>query len=107
LEFGEWLKEQREERGWSRAELARQAGVSEGAISKWESGKQEPRYRELVKIAEVFDSSVLGNVDVIYSKTSKIVEGFVAAVNRLPLSDEDKMQTITSVINALGKETAN
>lgn len=104
MEFGEWLKEQREERGLTRAELARLAGVSEGAISKWESGKQEPRYRELVKIAEVFDASVLGNVDVIVNRTSKVVEGFVAAVNKLPLSDEDKMKTITSVINAIGQQ---
>jgi transcriptional regulator with XRE-family HTH domain len=105
MEFGEWLKEQREERGMSRAQLAREAGVSEAAISKWESGKQEPRYRELIKIAEVFDTSVLGNVDIVVNKTSKVVEGFISAVNRLPLSDEEKMNTIFSVMRTLSNKS--
>lgn len=104
MDFGDWLREQREQKGLTRAELARLAGVSEGAISKWESGKQEPRYRELIKIADVFEVSVLGNIDIVVDKTSKMVESFIAAVNRLPISDDEKMNTIISTINAMSRD---
>lgn len=40
--FRSWLREQMEARGWTQAELARQANVSNQAVSVVLSGKQRP-----------------------------------------------------------------
>lgn len=39
-------------------DLAQAVGVSEAAVQKWESGENEPRTRNLVRIAEVLGRSV-------------------------------------------------
>ena len=55
IDFPKWLKHQREQRGWSPAELARRASVSRAAISNYEAGKTtnyDPK--TLQKIARAF-----------------------------------------------------
>lgn len=48
--FSELLRERREERGESLAELANFLGVSESAIRSWESGECVPRGVSLLRI---------------------------------------------------------
>jgi len=55
LKFGKWLLEQRTKRGWSRADLASRAGISELTIFYIESGKTEsPQKATLAKLEKVF-----------------------------------------------------
>ncbi len=49
------LRQLREDRGWSQLDLALRLGVSQNAVSKWESGRVVPseanRYRLMVLFA--------------------------------------------------------
>lgn len=55
LPLGERLKQLRQERGWSQAELAAKVGADAGQISRYENGRMTPSAEAVVKIAEVLD----------------------------------------------------
>lgn len=46
------LKQLRKQRGLSQCELAVSIGVSQGAVSQWESGAAKPTVENLVAIAK-------------------------------------------------------
>jgi transcriptional regulator with XRE-family HTH domain len=50
--FGRWLQRQMDRRQWTRAELARQTGVSATSISDWANGKKLPDAESADKLAE-------------------------------------------------------
>ena len=52
------LKELREEKGLSQTELAEKVETNQQNIGRWESGKNEPAYSYVVKLAEVLGVSV-------------------------------------------------
>jgi transcriptional regulator with XRE-family HTH domain len=52
FDFSEWLNKQLDQRGWSQGELARRAGISQGAISNVLSGKREPGADFCMKVAQ-------------------------------------------------------
>lgn len=43
----EWLRERRLHRGLSQAKVGKLAGVDEGTINRWESGKVKPTEKKL------------------------------------------------------------
>ena len=49
------LQGARELRGWSGAELARRAGVSEAAVSRIESRKRRPNVETVAKLAKALN----------------------------------------------------
>ncbi len=52
------IKELRESRSWSKAELANRLGMkSYTSVTKWENGSNLPRGFELIKLAEMFEVS--------------------------------------------------
>lgn len=54
--YGDWIKQKREERGWTQAELALNSGVPQTTISGWErKAIIYPSVKHLGKIAKVFD----------------------------------------------------
>lgn len=55
---GRRIAKAREEAGLRQVDLAQAVGVSETAVQKWESGENEPRTRNLMRIAEVLGRSV-------------------------------------------------
>ena len=55
--FPERLKTTRIERSLSRSQLASLLGVTEAAISRWESGSREPKFQMLGKLCDVLDVS--------------------------------------------------
>ncbi|WP_277680336.1 helix-turn-helix transcriptional regulator [Gracilibacillus dipsosauri] len=60
VEFGQWLKNKREEKGWTQSQLAEESGVPQTTISGWETGKiTNFRVDErLAMIAHVFSMRV-------------------------------------------------
>ncbi len=48
------IKELREEREWTPAQLADKLGVSLATVYNWEGGKTEPRATQFREIAQVF-----------------------------------------------------
>ena len=48
------LKELREERGLSQAQLAKEIGVNHRSISNWEVGAREPDIKNIKKLCKFF-----------------------------------------------------
>jgi len=53
--FGTKLKVLRELKGLNQGDLAKQFGINQATISKWEKGKQEPSFEMLSQIASFFE----------------------------------------------------
>lgn len=51
------LRQARQKRCWSQAELAEQVGVSNETVSRWENGVSKPQPYQLKKLCEVFDKT--------------------------------------------------
>lgn len=56
--FSERLKELRTDNGLSRSELAEKLGVSVRLIGYWENGERECDFKTLIKLADVFSTSI-------------------------------------------------
>ena len=56
--FGNFLDERRTAKGLSQAELGTMLGVSNKAVSKWESGAAKPQTAKLVRLAEILEVTV-------------------------------------------------
>ena len=58
------LKDLRENRGLSQQAFANKFGISQSTVGMWESGKREPNFATIQKIADFFETSIdyiLGN----------------------------------------------
>lgn len=57
-EFGKVISQLRKDKGLTQKELADKVGVSDKAVSRWETGKNYPDIETLQRLAEVLDVSV-------------------------------------------------
>lgn len=57
-EFGEYIYNLRKSKGMSQAELGKLVGVSNKAVSKWETGEAKPALTQLKNLGKVFDISI-------------------------------------------------
>lgn len=57
FDFGNYLCALREKSGISQKELAKRAGVSDKAVSKWENGRSKPKSAIIARLAEIFGVS--------------------------------------------------
>lgn len=53
--FGNYICNLREEKGYSQFQLGMLVGVSDKAVSKWENGSAKPRLRTCMRLAAVLD----------------------------------------------------
>ena len=58
MKFSERLKELRKSKHLSQMDLAKETGLSQSAIAKWELDKTEPTASALLKLSEYFGESV-------------------------------------------------
>ncbi len=58
MEFKDKLKELRTWKGLSQMSLAKETGLSQSAIAKWELGKAEPTASALIVLSRYFNESV-------------------------------------------------
>ncbi len=56
--FAERLRDLRTERGLNQSELAEKIGTTQRKVSYWETGKVEPDFLSLSKLAEFFSVSI-------------------------------------------------
>lgn len=109
MEFKDRLKLLREEKGWSKTEVAKKLGISYSAYSNYEYGNREPNQNMTKKIANTYGVSVLyllegkekiaelGNVDVSFLLTG--------ISNDTNLSSMDFLRLVLE--NTKSKELAN
>lgn len=53
-EFPAWCRANRAMRGWTQAELGRRSGLSQGAVSSIETGRNDTRLSNAVRIIDAF-----------------------------------------------------
>ena len=54
----ETIKQLREARGWTQAELARRLNISRNGVNTWEQGLSMPSPHFLVELAKIFSVSI-------------------------------------------------
>lgn len=57
-DFGNKLYEYRMQKGLTQKELGKLLGVTDKAVSKWETGESKPRLDKMTQITELFDTSI-------------------------------------------------
>lgn len=57
MEIGKVIFELRKEAGISQAQLSKEIGVSQRAVSLWEEGRNEPKATYIFRLAVFFDVS--------------------------------------------------
>jgi transcriptional regulator with XRE-family HTH domain len=70
VDFGDWVKAERDKRGWSQSDLSRYSGLHRAVISKIESGTQ-PMPDTLTALAHAFKISPI----TIFRKAGLLPEG--------------------------------
>ena len=58
MEFGFYLKTQRELAGFTQSELAKKTGLSQAAISRWEDDFRIPNIENCLILAELYGISI-------------------------------------------------
>ena len=58
MKISQQIKQQREQRHWSQADLAKRLNISRESISKWESNTALPSFTNVIKLGELFDLSL-------------------------------------------------
>jgi len=58
MNFGKLLRQLRKEKGLTQAELAKLISIGESTVSFYESGKRQPDYETLIRLANIFRVSV-------------------------------------------------
>ena len=58
MSFGERLKKEREQKGWSQEELATKIHVSRQSVSKWETGKNYPSIEVIIDLSDLFGITI-------------------------------------------------
>lgn len=56
--FTERLKELRKRNNLTQKELAEQIGIKQNSYSDWETGKNEPSFENLIKLANLLEVSL-------------------------------------------------
>ena len=77
--IGKTIAELRKAKGWTQVELAEKLGVSDKAVSKWESEGGFPEITQLPVLASIFD------VSIDYLMTGKMHEKEVVTISKLEL----------------------
>lgn len=58
FDFGNKLYEYRTQKGLTQKELGKLLGVTDKAVSKWETGESKPRLDKMTQITELFETSI-------------------------------------------------
>jgi transcriptional regulator with XRE-family HTH domain len=56
--FGEKLKSERKNKGWSQEDLAEKLFVSRQSVSKWENGQNYPSIEIIIKVSDLFGVTI-------------------------------------------------
>lgn len=79
------LKREREKRGLTQAKLADRIGVTEKSISKWESGRGQPSYENMLKICKEFnlDINKVDTIAISKRKVNAVLNSVLISINAI------------------------
>lgn len=101
VNFGDWLKIEREKREWSQSDLARYSGLHRQIINKTESGASEPALKTFISLAQAFKISPI----TIFRIAGLLPEGGDNAafedwqflLNQLPPEEQEEVRKIVEM----------
>lgn len=105
MTIGETIRNIRQVKGLSQKELADICGVSMGAVSAWEQGRNEPRPRILNKIADHFNIPVNMLLHP-QSDTLQLLEDTQASDHKFSAQEKRLIHQYRQ-LSQLGKDTVN
>ena len=73
-EFGEYIFNLRKQKGLSQAELGALVGVSNKAVSKWETGEAKPAIMQLKNLSKIFNISINDLLDCSAKKNKEVTK---------------------------------
>ncbi|MDE6667825.1 MAG: helix-turn-helix transcriptional regulator [Clostridia bacterium] len=91
--FGDFLYELRKEKGMTQAELAEVLGVTNKAVSKWETGEAMPETAQLLPISRIFGVTV--DELLAGKRADKTSDGGIPEKNEEPDADDIKNHIFT------------
>lgn len=91
------LKELRKEKEWTQGQLAEKIGVSQCAISFWESGRSQPSDETSEKIAELF-GVYPDDIDIPEPRYKGRLEASIDSLAQLQGEDPDIIETIIDAL---------
>lgn len=77
--FTNRLVQLRKKRGLTQQQIADEIGVNRGSYSNWEKGKREPSFENLIKLADLLDTTtdfLLGKTNIDFGNDSKVYEEY-------------------------------
>ncbi len=101
-ELSNRIYELRTQRGLSQKELGALLGVSNKAVSKWETGTAIPKTETLIKLADVFEISTEELLNTIHQEDSKEINSVVNSNNSTENICEEKI-----IVNKIDATQAN
>ncbi|MDO4531867.1 MAG: helix-turn-helix transcriptional regulator [Bacillota bacterium] len=94
-DFGENLKKLRKQKGYSQVRLAKELHYGSTAIANYESGRNEPSFAVLIRLAELLDVTV---DELIGVEETTEEAALLAAFKKL---DEENKKRVLDLIQAL------
>ena len=55
IEFGNYLRDLREKKGYTQEYVGRILGITDKAVSKWENGKSSPNVHQLIELSKIYE----------------------------------------------------
>ncbi|MBO5334113.1 MAG: helix-turn-helix domain-containing protein [Clostridia bacterium] len=101
-ELSNRIYELRTQRGLSQKELGALLGVSNKAVSKWETGTAIPKTETLIKLADIFEISTEELLNTIHQEDSKEINSVVNSNNSTENICEEKI-----IVNKIDATQAN
>lgn len=95
MEFKERLKQLRKEYNYTQAKLSEKLGYGSSTISNYESGKNQPSIKDLIKLAKVFNVSL----DYLLCHTDSRVPYFT-------VFESSELKELVKIYNLLSEESA-
>ena len=93
--FGELIYKSRTKNNMSQAQLAKEIGVTDKAVSKWETGKSKPQVDTLKKLARVLNISIEKLLDIPVKAQDKQITKIVMVLLTYFLIAEIKLKLMT------------
>lgn len=99
INFGEWLRTEREKRDWSQSELARVSGLHRQIINKTESGVSDPALKTYIALSNALNISLInilrtaGELPPGDNERASF-EDWMFLINKLPPEEQEEVRKI-------------
>ena len=107
--FTNRLVQLRKKRGLTQQQIADEIGVNRGSYSNWEKGKREPSFENLIKLADILDTTtdfLLGKSNINFGNNSEVYEEYkkLLSQNKKEEIQENYDHSFEFTIKAIAKE---